>query len=139
MSALHGPAPKPCESCPYRRDVPSGVWSAGEYVKLRLYDEPTPFQPTSVFQCHQNDRQSERARVCAGWVATHGTELLALRIGVATGEVPREAMRYHTTVSTFATGTEAATHGLRDIEEPGPAARALMAKIAATRADVRSH
>lgn len=25
---------EPCETCPYRRDVPSGVWSADEYRKL---------------------------------------------------------------------------------------------------------
>ncbi|WP_367277007.1 DUF6283 family protein [Bradyrhizobium sp.] len=22
------PAPKPCGSCPYRRDVPSGIWGS---------------------------------------------------------------------------------------------------------------
>ncbi|MFD7961193.1 DUF6283 family protein [Streptomyces zaomyceticus] len=39
------PAPRPCASCPYRRDVPSGVWSRGDYVKLPLYDGPTWTQP----------------------------------------------------------------------------------------------
>jgi hypothetical protein len=36
--SINPPAPKPCESCPYRKDVPSGVWSEGEYRKLPQYD-----------------------------------------------------------------------------------------------------
>ena len=30
--------PKPCASCPYRCDVPSGVWHPDEYAKLEVYD-----------------------------------------------------------------------------------------------------
>ena len=26
---------QPCSSCPYRKDVPSGVWAHHEYEKLR--------------------------------------------------------------------------------------------------------
>src|SRR5262245_17774253 len=128
MSPINGPAPKPCESCPYRCDVPSGVWSANEYEKLPHYDGPTHLQPMAVFQCHQHDRDSDKARLCAGWVACHGSELLALKIGVATGQLDPEVLAYTTDVEVFGSGEEACDHGLLDIDDPGPEARALVAK-----------
>lgn len=51
-SQVRGPAPQPCASCPYRRDVPSGIWAAEEYAKLPAYDADTPFQPPHLFLCH---------------------------------------------------------------------------------------
>jgi len=133
---IKGPAPRPCESCPYRRDVPSGVWSAAEYAKLREYDNEIYDQPMGIFQCHQADRDDPGARLCAGWVGVHGQELLALRVGVATGQLDASVMEYSTPVELFASGTEAAEHGEADIEEPGEAAMDMVAKIAANRADV---
>lgn len=133
---VKGPAPSPCESCPYRRDVPSGVWSVTEYQKLRKYDEPTHAQPAGMFQCHQTGRGDDRSRLCAGWVACHGTELLSLRLGVVTGEVEAAVMDYTTSVPIFESGAEAARHGMRDINRPGKKARDLVAKIANTREDV---
>lgn len=137
MSAIKGSAPRPCESCPYRRDVPSGVWSANEYAKLRDYDGETWEQPPGVFQCHQTGPEDDgKARLCAGWVGCHGQELLALRLAVSRGDVDPEVMNYHTDVELFGSGTEAAEHGEADIEYPGEEAQALVAKIAANRADV---
>ncbi|WP_067904162.1 DUF6283 family protein [Nocardia vaccinii] len=72
------PAPRPCSSCPYRRDAPSGVWDAEEYEKLRLYDLDMAFQPPRLFQCHQADFDSGVRRLCAGWAGCHGSELLGL-------------------------------------------------------------
>ena len=44
------PAKSPCGSCPYRQDVPSGVWAASEYEKLPAYDAPETFmQPPGLF------------------------------------------------------------------------------------------
>jgi hypothetical protein len=137
MSKINGPAPKPCESCPYRKDVPSGVWSASEYRKLPLYDAMTSSQPRGLFQCHQNGNGDDRARLCAGWVGCHGGELLALRIGVATGGLDPKVFNYTTSVPLFASGFAAAAHGMRDIETPGDAACALVEKIAGSRPDVR--
>ena len=134
---LKGPAPRPCESCPYRRDVPSGVWSAEEYEKLRGYDEPMWAQPCAVFQCHQTGRDDRDGRLCAGWVGVHGDELLILRIGVARGHVDPAVWDYSTDVPLFGSGTEAAEHGERDIEHPSGKATAMVAKILAGRDDVR--
>lgn len=136
MTELALPTPNPCESCPYRRDVPSGVWSEEEYDKLVRYDEPTYSQPTELFQCHQNGRDDDKARLCGGWVATHGDHSLGLRLAVVTGRVDPAVMSYSTTVPLFDSGEEAAEHGMEDIDDPGPEACALVEKISKTRSDV---
>lgn len=121
------PAARPCGSCPYRRDVPSGVWNLDEYAKLPQYDRPTGEQPIGVFLCHRQD-----GRACAGWVGTHDMEnCLAVRIGAATGTLaePEALMDYETDVPLFDSGLEAARHGVERINSPGPAARRLIEKL----------
>lgn len=139
MTDLKGPAPNPCESCPYRRDVPSGVWSEEEYRKLPGYDGEMHSQHMQMFQCHQNSADSDKVRLCAGWVACHGAEnLLALRIGVATGQIDfAEVAGYTTHVPLFESGEEACEHGVEDIDWPSPEAQALVEKISNARPDVR--
>jgi hypothetical protein len=105
-------------------------------MKLVPYDAETPFQPREGFQCHQTELESDRARLCAGWVAVHGNSL-ALRLEVSRGDVDGSVMGYTTPVPLFKSGTEAAQHGMRDIENPSEEACALVAKIAATRSDIR--
>lgn len=133
------PASRPCASCPYRLDVPSGIWAAEEYAKLPAYDRPTAEQPTSLFLCHQTGRDDPRARLCAGWVGCHGDELLALRLAVCRGDVDGAdvGLAFDSPVPLFASGTEAAAHGVRDIDAPGVAAVVAIDKIAARRTDVR--
>lgn len=124
------PAPRPCESCPYRRDVPAGLWSAHEYEKLPDYDNPTAEQPLAAFYCHQ-----QNGRLCAGWLACHGLSgpyaLLSLRLALHSYSVEdRELIyEYATDVPVFETGTEAAVHGLSGIEVPDEAARQMIDKI----------
>ena len=77
--------PTPCRFCPYRRDVPSGVWANEEYLKLRAYDRDTSQQPTEAFGCHETPRL-----LCAGWAQVHGWELLALRLRSAFARKPIE-------------------------------------------------
>jgi hypothetical protein len=135
------PAPRPCASCPYQLDAPSGVWAASEYAKLPPYDEPTFTQPTALFLCHQHDHGDDRARVCAGWAGCHdGDELLALRMAAMTGEASVETVEairdYVSPVPLHETGTEAAAHGMRDLHAPGPDARTAIDKISRTRGDL---
>lgn len=123
------PAPRPCVSCPYRCDVPSGVWSASEYLKLHEYDEETGRQPPGVFLCHQND-----GRLCAGWVAVHDMEnSLSLRLATAMGVVAvtdlDTIIDYTTDVPLFGSGYEAAEHGLADIRTPGRGARKMIQRL----------
>lgn len=133
-ASARGPAPRPCPSCPYRLDVPSGVWSAEEYRKLEAYDRPTWDQPGALFLCHQTDAGDPRRRVCAGWVGCHGDELLALRLAAAAGRIdPEEVLGYRTSVALFDSGTSAAAHGQAEIEWPGAAAAEAIAKVSRRR------
>lgn len=140
-ASLRPPAPRPCDSCPYRRDVPSGIWTHHEYEKLRHYDAPTPEQPTALFQCHQTDRDSDIRRMCAGWAGCHdGAHLLALRIALLDGRIDasthQAAVEYVSPVPLFASGREAAAHGQASIDQPNDDANRLITKISRTRKDL---
>jgi hypothetical protein len=128
MTKLPAPAKAPCKSCPYRKDVPAGVWARSEYKKLLEYDKPVWLQPPSLFMCH-----SEPESLCAGWVGCHD-ELLALRIP---GRVDPKTFSYESPVELFASGREAAKHGISGIKEPDERARRtvkrLMPKVKARR------
>jgi len=103
---------RPCPSCPYRKDVPSGVWAYHEYEKLRDYDEPTGNQPLATFHCHATPDE-----LCNGWAVVHTSrghefDLLALRFwhpenGIPVSDVPL-----------WSSGNEAADHGQAHIEDP---------------------
>ncbi|MET8997158.1 DUF6283 family protein [Amycolatopsis sp. NPDC004169] len=143
------PAPRPCVSCPYRRDVPSGVWHVSEYAKLPRYDTETGTQPGGLFQCHQNDTDDTRRRICAGWAGCHdGDELLALRLAVISGRITPETaqatVNYQSPVPLFDSGAEAAAHGVRNMSDPDAEALRTIEKIRRVRADLveddkRSH
>jgi hypothetical protein len=133
------PAKNPCGTCPYRQDVPSGVWAAPEYAKLPEYDKPTGEQPMGLFHCHQQD-----GRLCAGWVAVHDMDhALAIRMAQSmhwlSPDVIDAVLDYDTDVPLWASGQEAAEHGLAEIEEISWEARRkidrLLQKGVARRAD----
>jgi len=130
---VNTPAPKPCASCPYRRDVPSGIWQPEEYAKLPAFDADTALQPPNLFLCHQTDAEDPRARLCAGWVGCHGDELLALRLAVVQGRVDGSVFDYETDVPLHPSGAAAAAHGLAEVGSPSPAAVAAGVKIARKR------
>ncbi len=123
-------AKAPCKTCPYRKDVPSGLWAKEEYEKLKLYDGEIVEQLEKggmlLFDCHQRD-----GNLCAGWVATHGPHnLLALRL--AKGIAP-EVFTYSSPVPVFGTGDEAAKHGMRDIKRPRAEARSAIQRLSRKR------
>jgi hypothetical protein len=112
----------PCGSCPYRRDVPSGIWEQHEYDKLPEYDGETWQQSPALFLCHQRD-----GNLCGGWLACHGPdELLALRFH---GAKYPDAFSYETNVPVFSTGAAARRHGMRDIPQPGSKAGKMIAGL----------
>ncbi|MFE4309140.1 DUF6283 family protein [Streptomyces sp. NPDC056891] len=135
------PAPSPCSFCPYKTEVPSGVWSEEDYAKLPIYDRPTWSQPPRLFQCHVHDRDADGARVCGGWAGCHDmTQSLSLRLAQAFGQISPETARairdYVSPVPLFASGAEAAAHGTREIHNPGPDARHAIDKLRRTRSDL---
>lgn len=118
---------QPCGACPYRRDVPSGVWAADCYDLLARYDAPTGEQPPAPFGCHATPE-----RLCHGWAVVHSNrghehELLALRllqfrIGEAI-DVPAAG------VPLFDSGAQAAEHGKAEIERPSIKALCTSARL----------
>jgi hypothetical protein len=119
-----------CTACPYRRDVPSGVWAASEYEKLAEYDNETFDQPFGIFHCHATPEV-----ICHGWTVVHGRQkgahdLLALRMGAGMGVFSYdelEGIEEHTPL--FSSGTEACEHGKRDIEHPSQEAMDTVARL----------
>ncbi|MBD0670024.1 DUF6283 family protein [Streptomyces sp. CBMA156] len=141
-SLLRPPSPRPCESCPYRRDVLSGVWASDEYEKLRRYDAPTPEQPVQVFLCHQLDPADGVKRICGGWAGCHDSRhSLALRVALRKERISPAVfdavVDYVSPVPLFASGDEAADHGQAGVETPGEDATRLIEKISRARADIK--
>ena len=124
---------QPCDTCPYRKDAPSGLWAAHEYEKLREYDLPTGEQPPMAFHCHTSPDF-----LCNGWAIVHGSqakrgyEALGLRFAAAISQSPIEIPE--PVVPLFSTGTEAAEHGLRDIQKPKRKAVNAIRKLQKVRA-----
>jgi hypothetical protein len=118
----------PCVSCPYRRDVPSGIWTSEEYDKILPYDRDTLAQPTSLFMCHQAD-----GSLCRGWLDCHDNGLLAVRLaavkGVFDADELKQAIVEGPSVPVFGSAAEASAHGRQDIDEPGDDACRLIDKI----------
>lgn len=107
----------PCSSCPYRRDVPSGIWQASEYDKLPRFDgtiaEQAAVRAFALFHCH-----SAPAMLCAGWVGCHDMDdNLAVRLH--SRDIDPAVYEYVSPVPLFASGAEAAEHGKRDLLAPG--------------------
>lgn len=130
---IYQPSQSPCDSCPYRRDVASGVWHETEYAKLPEFDKPTGEQPVYCFLCHQKN-----GRLCAGWVAVHDmNESLGLRLANSLGLIQPEdldgILDYSTSTPLFASGQEAADHGRRDMETPTDEAVQTMRTISRKR------
>ncbi|WP_354574206.1 DUF6283 family protein [Frigoribacterium sp. UYMn621] len=55
------PRKSPCASCPFRVNVPSGIWGPEEYEKLPRYDGDMVGQSPKAFACHQFDGPSPAA------------------------------------------------------------------------------
>lgn len=125
------PGADPCTFCPYRLDVPAGVWSPDEYAKLLPYDGETWQQPVALFLCHDRERAG---RVCSGWAGCHdGDELMALRVAAAEGSMTPEDIAatrdYVSPVPLFPSARAAVDHGLSGVADPSPEAVAAALKI----------
>jgi hypothetical protein len=127
MTEVLPPAKNPCGSCPYRKDVPAGVWAEEEYAKLPRYDGETITQPMGLFLCHQQD-----GRLCAGWCGTHDMDnnfALRLHSHDMTEQTIVAILDYWTDVPLFESGAEAARHGMSGIDNPDEKARRTIAKV----------
>lgn len=114
----------PCTSCPYRRDCPSGVWSAEDYFKLVKYDRNEEF---AVFLCHQTELAGEEI-VCRGWLTVQ-IDSVAARLAVLRGMLTDAQRCAKVTVPLYKTGLAAAEAGLRAINRPGKAAKKIINRL----------
>lgn len=99
------------------------MWKASEYEKLRNYDGETweQLDGAALFMCHQ-----QNGCLCSGWVGCHDPkELLALRLH----PVHPSTFSYVSPVPLFASGAEAAAHGMKEIDAPGEAADQVIDKL----------
>lgn len=134
MTNLISARKRPCSSCPYRKDTPSGVWSRQEYEALIKYDGDTGEQLMSgaigVFHCHTSPDH-----LCSGWLGCHDpNELAALRMF---GHLMDPSVwTYTTDVPLHASGQAAHDHGVRDIRHPSKAAKDVVSKLIRIREDV---
>jgi len=112
--------PEPCATCPYRKDVPSGIWHKTEYEKLREYDN-LENPALALFLCHQSPD-----RACKGWVMQ---DCIAVRLAVIWGELNPATCFSEPKVPLYRTGNEAADAGERGISKPNKEARKAIDKL----------
>lgn len=83
----------PCRECPWVRDTPPGQFPPARYEALRgttgSPGREAPFG-SAMFACHKAPEGEEF--YCAGWMAAVGYENLTVRVLLARGKIPREAM-----------------------------------------------
>lgn len=120
-------AENPCESCPYRRDVPSGIWHESEYEKLRAYDSDGFDRPLAAFLCHHSPDMKQQA-ACRGWLTVH-RETVAVRIAMMTGQVTPDEVYTEVSAPLFASGNEAADAGIKGVKRPKAKARKVIDRL----------
>jgi hypothetical protein len=85
--------PKPCAQCPWVKSTPPGQFPAERYEELKATTgSPGCEVPIGapVFGCHKTAPGKEMP--CAGWLAGVGWHHMGIRIAVATGGLPLEAV-----------------------------------------------
>jgi hypothetical protein len=126
MKALHA-APRPCNTCPYRRDTPPGVWHPEEYEKLPLYDDGSDEIQIATFHCHQQNATGVET-VCRGWLTVH-CESIAARLALITGALTVEQLYADVDVELYATGQEARDAGMAGVDDPDERARRAIDRL----------
>lgn len=73
---------KPCEQCPWRKDVPTGVFPEQAYRE----SAPTSYDMAqSTFACHMSG--AENPATCAGFLLRHADNNLSVRLSLMTGRI----------------------------------------------------
>ena len=122
--------PHPCSSCPYRKDVPSGIWAEHEYEKLRRFDEGNQFIPElATFLCHQTGATGVET-LCRGWLTVH-REAPACRLLAMSGRISWDELYREPVVELYASGNEAADAGQKAIRRPGRRAKRMVGRLMA--------
>jgi hypothetical protein len=126
-------APNPCATCPYRKDVPSGVWAKEEYDKLPNWDN---IMGRGVFLCHNGSADTKGKVLCRGWMEVHEQNIF-VRLAMAQTKF-NDANIKPTKVPLYKSGAAARKAGLRDLNRPNLKAMAAVAKIEQRRAKLKA-
>ncbi len=121
-------APRPCTTCPYRKDTPPGLWAASEYERLAEFDGHGNIG--HVFLCHQTHATGVDT-ACKGWLWVHQDDA-SVRVAQLAGKVTPEQVAADPQVPLYASGAEARDAGLAGVERPSAAARRAMSKLRRT-------
>jgi Family of unknown function (DUF6283) len=89
----------PCDECPIRADnqdnprsqFPAARWEALS-VTVRHPVTGSPGLDAPMFGCHKGAPGTDEDLACAGWLATFGADHVAVRVAVAQGRLPTEAL-----------------------------------------------
>jgi hypothetical protein len=88
-----GARSRPCDECPWRRDVKPGQFPATRYDALEnthgADGQEAPYG-APFFGCHKSPEGREFA--CAGWLAVEGYNHIGVRVAVAYGHFPGSAL-----------------------------------------------
>jgi len=122
-------APRPCNTCPYRRDTPPGVWHPDEYAKLATFDDQHDgsLPNLAVFRCHQQTATNVPT-VCRGWLSVHA-HTPAIRMAVITGQVTVDQVFAEVDVELYETGAEACAAGMAGVERVSSQASRAIDKL----------
>lgn len=75
----------PCNNCPWRKDAPREYWDPQHFVDIA---ESCRNDGLSTMLCHTSKAEGCAVNyVCAGWVASQGTESIGVRILMMEGKV----------------------------------------------------
>lgn len=130
MTALHV-APRPCTTCPYRKDTPSGIWHPDEYEKLRRYDDDYP-PALEAFLCHQTNATGIDT-ACRGWLSVHPDHVAVRLLLLLTDRLTAAQRDADPETPLYSSGNEAADAGLVGVPAPSPEAQITIDKLLRTR------
>ncbi len=83
---------RPCDQCPWRRDVARGAFPVipGAYAEQAPTHQGHVGLDAPLVACHKTP--VARSKACAGWLAVEGHNHLGVRLAIAEGRLPGEAL-----------------------------------------------
>lgn len=126
---------KPCETCPYLRSTPLGIWDKSEYLRLLQFDEPTYKQSSSTFRCH-NDSNC----LCQGWLDCHdATQLLSIRIASIQQRLAPDFNFERSGADVYSSAKELVYANMRACGDPGDRAKRCIKKLTRSKSRKSRH
>ena len=79
----------PCNNCPWRKDAPTEYWDPEHFREIA---ETCRNDGMATMLCHKSNAEGcDTNFVCAGWLASQGTESIGVRLLIIEGKVNVDA------------------------------------------------